>query len=183
VLHVGRLSEEKGLEVLMEALAQLGRERSGWGARLLGEGPMRPRLEASVRRLGLDARVSFAGHVDAAWGWMKRASVLVSVGHYEGHPNAVLEAMACDCPVVVSDIAAHREFLDEKAALLVNGRNPAALAAAISRVLDEPGQAEVRASEARARVASLSIARVAGEWDAVYREALGESPAPAAGRA
>ena len=181
VLHVGRLSEEKGLEVLMEALAQLERERSGWGAQLLGEGPMRPRLEASVHRLGLDARVSFAGHVDAAWGWMKRASVLVSIGHYEGHPNAVLEAMACGCPLVVSDIAAHREFLDEKAAVLVNGRDAAALAAAISRVLDEPGEAEVRASEARARVASLSIARVAGEWDAVYREALGESPARAAG--
>ena len=85
---------------------------------------MRAAVEAAVAGLGLADRVRLVGFVPDAWAWMKRASVLVSPSLFEGHPNVVLEAAACGCPLVVSDIPAHREFLDGENAVLVDTGDP-----------------------------------------------------------
>ncbi len=55
----------------------------------------------------------------SVWALMKKASVFVSLSAYEGCPNTVMEAMACGCPIIVSDIPEHREILDEQSALFV----------------------------------------------------------------
>ena len=87
---------------------------------LCGEGPQRSELEVMRHKLGLDADVHFTGHLPAAsvWALMKKASVFVSLSAYEGCPNTVMEAMACGCPLVLSDIPAHREILDESVCAL-----------------------------------------------------------------
>ena len=98
--------------------------------------------------------------------------MLVSVGFFEGRPNAVLEAMACGCPLVVSDIPAHREFLDEGSALLVSPEVPAAIAQAIGSVLTAPDDAARRAKEARAKAAQWSNQAMARQYAHVYQEVL-----------
>jgi glycosyltransferase involved in cell wall biosynthesis len=103
---------------------------------------------------------------------MKRADVFVATSLFEGQPNAVLEAMACGCPLVVSDIPAHRELLDETTALLVNPHKADALAEAILDVLSAPAAALARARKARAGVASLSIPSVARRYAELYESVL-----------
>jgi glycosyltransferase involved in cell wall biosynthesis len=130
-------------------------------------------VEASVDGLGLADRVRLTGFVPDAWAWMKRASVLVSPSLFEGRPNTVLEAAACGCPLVLSDIAAHREILDHESAILVDAADATALAEAILGVLDDPEAAARRAKSARARVESWSPAGTARQYDRVYRQTLG----------
>jgi glycosyltransferase involved in cell wall biosynthesis len=104
---------------------------------------------------------------------MKRATAFISPSLFEGHPNTVIEAMAAGCPLIVSDIPAHRSFLDATTAELVDPGQPALLAAAIARVLSGPAERQARAVRARASVARFSTQeaarRHADAYDAVVR--------------
>lgn len=168
VLYVGRFSPEKNLETLLLALRQVV-SQPGIVAVLCGDGPSRSTIERQVQEYGLGDRVRLPGYISAVWSWMKRADVFVSVGLFEGHPNTVLEAMACGCPLVVSDIPAHREFLDEHSALLVNPRAPAEIAQAIGSVLSTPERATGRAQAARAQAAAWSAPAIARQYEQVYQ--------------
>jgi glycosyltransferase involved in cell wall biosynthesis len=172
VLYVGRFDPEKNLDALIASLPVVLR-RPGTVAILCGDGPTRSAVQASVIGLGLADRVRLVGFVPDPWVWMKRASVLVSPSLFEGHPNAVLEAAACGCPLVVSDIPAHRDFLDPESAVLVNTRDRTALADAILGVLADPEAAVRRAKSARARIESWAPAETARRYDRVYRRTLG----------
>jgi len=152
-------------------------KRAEVNAVLCGDGPLRLQLEEKVRQYKLSDRVAFLGYVDDVWGLMKRASVFVSVSLFEGHPNSVLEAIACVCPVLVSDIPEHREFLDEKSALLVNPYDPQAISEAIINVLSSTGDALCRAQNARSRVEHLSVSAMAQQYEQVYLKVLEKSKA------
>jgi glycosyltransferase involved in cell wall biosynthesis len=178
VLFVGRLTEygsaAKNLKALLEALASVRRERNLSGI-FCGEGPHRSELEGLRNRLGLDADVHFTGYLPAAsvWGLMKTAEVFVSLSAYEGCPNTVMEAMACGCPLVISDIPAHREILDEEMALFVDLNRPEQIAAAMRQVLAAPDEARRRVCAARGRVADWSVASMAARFEQLYREISG----------
>src|SRR5207247_7944342 len=111
--------EEKNLDVLLEALVDVF---AGHPAKAVfcGDGPLRGALEQKAASLGISDRTQFLGTVPNVWSWMKRAAVVVSVGLFEGDPNAVLEAIACGTPLVVSDIAGHRALLNESSAWVVD---------------------------------------------------------------
>jgi len=171
VLYVGRFDPQKNLETLLLALREVV-SRPEVVAVLCGEGALRPEVERWIKEYALPGRVLLPGYVPAVWSWIKRADVFVSVSLFEGHPNTVLEAMACGCPLVVSDIPAHREFLDEQCALLVSPYAPAEIAQAISNVLSAPAAAARRARNARARVAQWSTRAIARQYEQVYMGVL-----------
>ena len=84
----------------------------------------------------------------------------------------MIEAMACQRPLVVSDIPAHREILDRHSALWVDPQDPAAIARAVLEVFDDPRAAALRAATAKTRAEAWSIASAAAQYDAVYRQVL-----------
>lgn len=173
VLYVGRLSSDrsatKNLVELVEAIAVVKGEVDVTAV-LCGEGPQKEELMALRARLGLERDVSFTGQVPAAavWGLMKAAAVFVSLSAYEGFPNTVMEAMACRCPVVLSDIAAHRELVDETSAVFVDPHDRRATADAIIRVLHDPESAKRRAASARAKVEQWSTASMVERFERIY---------------
>jgi glycosyltransferase involved in cell wall biosynthesis len=171
VLFVGRFSAEKNLDVLLGALRVVLAEPDTVAV-LCGEGPLRAAVERRVNDSAMGDRVRLPGYVTNVWRWMKRADVLVAPSLLEGHPNAVLEAMACRCPIVVSDIPEHREFLDETTALLVPPHDVDALAAALGQALSTPAESRARARNARERVAALSIPSVTRRYAEVYASVL-----------
>ena len=109
-VSVGRLITIKDPLTVLRAF----RSAAGDGARLtfLGEGNRRGDVEAEIERLGLRSTVDAPGNVprDSVYDRLRRADVFVSASHGEGLPIAVLEAMACSCPVILSDIPPHREI-------------------------------------------------------------------------
>lgn len=155
IVTTSRLSLEKGVDLMIEALALVRTP----GARLLvlGDGPQRVELEALVAQRGLDGRVTLAGFEPDPLGVLARASLFLSASRHEGLGNAIIEALAVGVPVVSTD-APHgpREILrgGELGALTPVGDAPA-LAAAIDAALaaphdPEPGRARARDFTAKA---------------------------------
>jgi len=142
VLGVGRLAAQKNFPLLIEAFAAMGPDIR---ARLviLGEGPERPRLEAEIRRYGLEDRVALAGFVQNPYACMARAQVFVLSSDYEGLPTVLIECLALGTPVVATDCeSGPREILQDGAlGALVPVGDVRALSQAIARAVSMPRSA------------------------------------------
>lgn len=173
VLLAGRLDQQKNFEVVVRAFRQVV-DRFAVCAVIFGEGPDRQRLEDLIDSCGMQGKILLPGVIPNIWGALKLARAFVSMSRYEGHPNAVLEAMACGCPLIVSGIASHREFLDDSTAVLVGDyEDPKAVAEAISSVLGDRNQAAIRSQSARSRLdSSCCAAAICERYDAVYEVVL-----------
>jgi glycosyltransferase involved in cell wall biosynthesis len=145
------LEPVKGLDVFLEAAALLAPERPALPFAVFGEGTLDAVLREQARRLGLDGRVTFAGHTPADRAF-ERLAVLALPSLMENAPLALLEAMAAGVPVVASRVGGIPETAPEGTALLVEPADPGALAGAIASLLDDPELAQRQAIAARAWV-------------------------------
>ena len=168
VLIAGRLSAEKNVETIVRALRLVADVRPVRGI-VCGDGPLGERVSGLISELGLVDEVRTVGYVSGPWSLMKRANVLVSVSFFEGSPNVVLEAMACGCPLIVSEIPAHRELLDDGMAIFVDPTRTRDVADAIASVLNDPVGAAKRAQAAFARVQAYDLPFVAQRYAKVFR--------------
>ncbi|HEY1252019.1 MAG TPA: glycosyltransferase family 4 protein [Thermoanaerobaculia bacterium] len=142
--YLGRLSPEKGVAVLIQALGRLRSERFEPlpHALLIGDGPQRAELESLAGSLNCADLVTFAGQLDRP-GLSRRLSevdVCVQPSLTEGHSKAWLDAMAHGLPVLASEVGAARRVIGEdgERGWLVPPGDPAALAAQLARVLRSP---------------------------------------------
>lgn len=127
VLYVGRLVPEKGLRELFAAVGQLAARRPGLQLALVGAGPMRDELDALAAGRG---NVRMAGPLapEAVAQWMAAADVVTLPSYSEGHPNVLVEALACGRPVVASDVGGIPEVVDAASGVLIRPRDVADLA-------------------------------------------------------
>jgi glycosyltransferase involved in cell wall biosynthesis len=169
LLAVCRLAPQKGIDVAVRALPDVVARHPGAQLVVLGEGPQRRELEELARTL--DLPVQLPGRVPDVAAWLRRADVLVHPVRWEGFGLALLEAMLASLPVVATNVSSIPEIvLDGETGLLVPPDDPAALADAVNRVLDDPGDYGGRG---RARAAKeFSVARMADRTLAVYETAL-----------
>jgi glycosyltransferase involved in cell wall biosynthesis len=167
LLTVGRLSPEKNVRTILEAALSM-ESTVPISFVVLGEGSERRELERQAAAAGIPGRIILLRYTENWWGMLKGASALVNLSSYEGNPNVVLEAMAAGCPLIVSDIDAHRELLDDDAALFVPKANAGALVDAINHVLTDQVSARQRARRARTIVANRSVSKAADLYQRVY---------------
>jgi glycosyltransferase involved in cell wall biosynthesis len=146
ILTVGRLIPDKGMDVVIDAVAVAGAALT-----IAGAGPERERLEARARSAGADVR--FEGFVDRArLGALYReaAAVVLAARHGEGQPNALLEAMAAARPIVASRVTGVTDLIEHDVnGLLVPPGDARALGAALDRLSRESGLADRLGSAAR----------------------------------
>ncbi len=165
-IFVGRLTREKGLDVLLGAL---GPDVPLDGLLVIGEGPERPRLEARATRAAVPVR--FVGYQEDVARFLPAADVFVQPSRSEGLPFSVLEAMAHGLPVVGSDVGGLRGAVGECGSL-VPPDDPAALAATLSRLAGDAGMRAARGAAARARaVRDFSAAAMLEALHSAYDEA------------
>jgi len=169
ILYAGRLVPLKNVASLLDAVALLRRITPAHLV-LCGDGPQRAELEGRARELNITEQVRFLGHVEpeTVWAHMKRAAVFVNLSRFEGCPNAVQEAMACRCPLILSDIPAHRELAGPDAAVFVDASCPPAVARALERILSDPDAARQRARVAYAMVLGFSIESMVEKYEDLY---------------
>ena len=163
VLGVGRLMPEKDFTTLVEAVA-LARERNpSLHLIVLGKGPRRQTLQQRAMELGINDCVSLPGYVDNPYSYMRQADVFALSSRREGLPTALVEAMACGCPVVATDCrSGPREILlDGRFGPLVPVGDPEALANGIERILRAPTPPAVLKERAK----DFSIGKVLDEYE------------------
>lgn len=152
LLTVGRLSQEKGHLDLIQALALIRRQwpADAFHCIIAGEGSERPRIEAAIAAEGLNSYVTLAGLQHDIRPYYAVADLVVMPSHSEGSPNALLEAMIAGKPIVATRVGGVPEIVtDDLTAILVERQNPQQLAAAIHRLLHDPGAAERLAANAQ----------------------------------
>lgn len=111
LVAAGRMSEVKGFDLLIEAIAVLADPRIHLA--LLGEGPLRDELAQLAAARGVADQVEFVGFQSNPYAWFARADAFVLSSRYEGFPNVVLEALACGTPVIATPAPGGiREILD-----------------------------------------------------------------------
>ena len=166
MLFVGRVVYQKGLDILLHSLANF--THLSWDLTVVGDGPLRPSLEALAHNLGIGDRVRFAGWLkdEALVAEYRRANLFPYPSRHEGMPNAVLEAMAAGLPVIATRIAGNEELvLDGKTGILVEKENQLAFEKALARLLDAPAKRQALGEAARRRVqADYPWERVASRY-------------------
>lgn len=176
VIFVGRLHPQKGVDVLLRAVALLRERRPGMEVRydLVGEGPQKDELVALAGELGVGSVVRFLGNRDDVEALLADADVFVLPSRAEGMSNALLEAMSRGLPVVAAAVPGNTDVLEHgTTGILVEPDDPERLAEALSEVLDDPDLRERLGRAARHAVEDrYTIGAVGERYLALYRELL-----------
>jgi glycosyltransferase involved in cell wall biosynthesis len=168
----GRLSPEKGFDVLVEAARQLrdSYQRVGFGVLLFGEGSLRAELQKQIDDCGLASNFILAGFTNELDRWMPHFDLFVQSSHTEGLPNVLLEAAAAGVPVVATDVGGTSEVVaDGETGQLVPADDSAELASVIDDLLSSEAMRATMARNAPRHVGEHFT--FAAQADA-YRELL-----------
>lgn len=174
LVFLGRLEYEKGLDILLHALALL--KQMGYSPRLIvvGTGRQATRLQKLVHHLELGSQVVFAGYQSDTRSFLADARILVLPSRHEGLPISLLEGMAMGKGIIATATGGIVDAIEDgKEAILVAPESASALADAIARLLKDPQELQMMGNAARAKALShFSIERHVREIIQLY-QALG----------
>lgn len=165
---VGRLDRQKGLDVLVDALPSIPEAF----ALLVGDGPEREELLRRAAAAGVAERVRVTGWRENARDFLTALDVFVLPSRFEGFPQAVVEAMLAERPVVASDVGSVSEaVIHGETGFLVPPDDPPALVEAVRRLRDDPELRRELGRRGRARALDeFSLTRMARAYEALYAE-------------
>jgi glycosyltransferase involved in cell wall biosynthesis len=171
ILSIGRLNRQKAHDVLLRGFAAFAATRPEWRLAIMGEGPEEASLRELASRLGIVERVDWLGLRDDPYAYLRACRLFALASRHEGTPNALLEAMSCALPCIVSDGSPGPLELvkDGVNGLVVPVDNVAALANALERLAGDRSFADTLGSKARETVKDNAPSAVVKIWD----EALG----------
>lgn len=178
------LRAQKAIDVMLEALTIIRQTIPRVRLLLIGQGDQAPLAELASR-LGVGDAVSFLGHRGDVPDLLAAADLGVLSSDFEGTPLAVLEYMAAGLPVVSTDVGGLPSIVEhDRTGLLVPRRDPAALAAAVTRLLSDRELARTMGERGRERQqAGYSMESMVGRVEQLYETLLGRNGRPAPGAA
>jgi glycosyltransferase involved in cell wall biosynthesis len=183
---VARLSSVKRVDLFLQALALVAQQRPETGAIVVGDGPLLEDLKGQARDLGLADRVTFAGHQADVESWLKQARIFALTSDSEGLSLALMEAMLCGLPAVVSDVGDLPELVEDGTnGFLVAERTAEAFARRMIALAGDPERLRSFSEAARHAALAYSLERTTGRWDRILAVDAttqdGMMPAPSSG--
>lgn len=174
VIFTGRLSDQKGLDVLLEALRLVKQQdRVPFAAWLIGDGPLETSLRSQAQQAGLGEQVQFLGVQRDIPAYLSAGDLFVLPSRWEAMSIALLEALACGLPCVVSQVGDNPLLVEVgREGLTTPPEQAEPLAAALLSLLDNPPLRAQMASQARARAAQFNEIEMAKQLQAVYEELI-----------
>jgi len=180
ILNVGRLEEQKDQATLIAAFSEAAARFPQWRLRIVGEGVLRPVLEAQIASLGLKDRVELPGSTAEIGAEYAAAQIFAISSTYESFGLATAEAMAHGLPVIgFADCQGTNELIaNGENGLLVEGPDRiAALAKGLARLMGSEEDRVRMASAAPARLVPFARERIIGQWEDLLRAAATGIPA------
>ena len=179
MIFVGRLVEQKGVDVLLEAASLLQSRGCLFTLEIVGDGPLRERLEAMTSSLGLRDSVTFSGKApstDVAR-HLIACDLFVLPSRYEGMPGSLLEAFSHGLPAVVTKVSGSEEIVDDETGWVVPPEDASVLAEALGAAVDCGRKKLRRMGEAARRKAILQydIQTVARDYETLFADLLKSS--------
>jgi glycosyltransferase involved in cell wall biosynthesis len=169
VVWAGRMDPVKDLGTLLNAFAR-ARDNVNACLVLLGDGPERSRVESRIARLKLQHEVRLAGWREDTLSWFKAADAFLFTSLTEGSPNALIEAMACGCPVIASDLPSIRELIEKAQGwTLVSPRNIDEFASKLRKTLESGRKHEANQSAA-SFLQTYDTGKIAMAWARLYHQ-------------
>lgn len=175
VVGIGRLSPEKGFDLLIRAFARLRGQFPDWSLTIFGEGPARNDLEVLVNHLYLEEVVRLPGKTCSPEVELQHASLFVLPSRFEGFPNALVEAMAAGIPVVAANCPSGPAEIIEHgvSGMLVPVDDESSLANAMEGLMSSPCERQRLGDGAAREVERFQIDRVMSLWEHVLHDAVG----------
>jgi len=173
-VSVGRLMAQKGLDILLAACPDLIAACPSARVLIVGDGPLRKKLEAQAVALGVQEHVKFTGYRTDIPAILAAADVFVLASRYEGLPYTVLEAMAARKPVVATNVTGSRDaVVPGETGFLVPPEDPPALARAVLRLLADPQTARRMGEAGRRHVEQhFTVTQMVAETCNLYERLL-----------
>ncbi len=170
IIGMGRLSEEKGFDLLLEAFSRLAPRHPAWSLVIYGEGPLRTQLESLRDRLDLQGRVQLPGRTRESYQRMQDADLFVMSSRQEVFPMALCEAMACGLPVIGFDCpTGPRQILRDgvDGLLVVPPEDVGALERAMERLMADETARRQLGERAPEVITRYGLETVMAEWNAL----------------
>jgi glycosyltransferase involved in cell wall biosynthesis len=172
VLAVGRLTPQKGYDLLIPAFARVAASYPDWRLRICGSGPQREELEDMIRERRLEEVIELHGPARDFGAEIARASLFVLSSRFEGLPLVLLEAMSkgmgivsFDCPTGPADV-----IEDHRNGILVPPGDVEALAAGVIELIEDPGLRRACAAGAVTTARGYTPAAIGPRWEALFAE-------------
>lgn len=174
ILFIGRLIEQKGVDILLRAFAQVTKHHSMARLRIVGDGNLRTELEALSESLRLTEVVQFFGWVEDAQRLMPGSDMVLVPSRWEGFGLVTLEAMRHAKPLIASAVSALPEIIvDGKTGLLVPPNDVGALAQALDVLLTDTGRAQAMGAAGRQRLIDVfSVEKMVNATANLYQEVV-----------
>jgi len=179
VLFVGRLSRQKGADILLDAWVRFVKRRPPARLLVLGEGPDEAGLRRRAEELGIAGTVDFRGLRRDVGPHYAAADFFVLPSRYEGFPNVLLEAMAAGLPVIATRVSGSEDAIEDgRNGILVPPGEAEPLLEALSALADNSRLREMMGAEARKTAeARYDINQIAEQTLAFYRELIDQARA------
>jgi glycosyltransferase involved in cell wall biosynthesis len=180
IICVARLDYSKGIDVLLHAWGRMLRVPAGWRAylkprlRIVGDGRFRPQMERIATELGISDSVEFLGSRTDIADLLQQSWGFVLPSRWEGMSNALLEAMACGLPCVATRVSGSEDIISDGVnGLLVEPEQPAELAQALCRIMEDTNLARRLGQEGRTTaVREYQLSSVVQQCLELYRRLL-----------
>lgn len=166
IMSVGRLSEEKGFDLIIRAVALLKRDCPDIQCTIFGDGVDRDALLQLCRELGVEDRFAFPGRTQDPYSHMNDFDLFISSSRFEGYPRALAEAMMFGMPVIACLVpgGVRDMMVPNENGLVLEKRTPEALAEAIRRLYSDMELGTRLGSNARSIAAQCSVDTIVPRW-------------------
>lgn len=186
IASMGRLSYAKGFDVLLAAFARIAVTFPEWQLVIIGDGELRGQLHRQAGELIANDRIVFAGALAEPFALLQQAKFFAMGSRYEGFPMAHGEALACGLPVIATDCPSRplrrgergnvaggvRELVrDNVDGVLVPCEDPAALANAMTDLIENSDKRQRLARQAALGIARFSGAKIVADWERLFEQA------------
>ncbi|NJL11460.1 MAG: glycosyltransferase family 4 protein [Calothrix sp. SM1_7_51] len=176
VIAMGRLTRQKGFDILLSAFKKIYHKYTDWQLIILGEGELRHEIENIIDSQGLNRQVILPGVLSNPFPILKRSELFVLSSRFEGFGNVLIEAKACGLPVISTDCpSGPKEIIRHGVdGILVANEDASALASAMDALMSDKKERLRLGANALDGVQRFNLENIVDDWEALITEVVKE---------